>query len=112
MLPSTFTSASGFPINRKALHKTLADDTIPHDEHHTASLQMDGVDVEYGAATQEELAYFERYLDSLHTSMLNDTTITSIVQEEAGKYFTGDCTAESAAAAIQGRVSVYLAEQG
>ncbi|MBR3629522.1 MAG: hypothetical protein IKN55_03510, partial [Oscillospiraceae bacterium] len=103
--------ASGFPVNRKALEKALADDTIPHDEHHTASLQMDGVEVEYGEATQEELAFFKSYLDSLHTSILNDTTITVIVQEEAGKFFAGDCTAESAAAAIQGRVSLYLSEQ-
>ncbi|MCR4647210.1 MAG: hypothetical protein K5695_17685 [Oscillospiraceae bacterium] len=103
--------ASGFPINRKALKQMLADDTIPHDEHHRASRQMDGVEVEYGAATQEELAFFQNYLDSLHTSSLDDTKITAIVQEEAGKYFAGDCTAEDAAKAIQGRVSVYLAEQ-
>ena len=102
---------SGFPINRKALKQMLADDTIPHDEHHRASRQMDGVEVEYGAATQEELAFFQNYLDSLHTSSLDDTKITAIVQEEAGKYFAGDCTAEDAAKAIQGRVSVYLAEQ-
>ena len=101
-----------FPVNRKALEKMLCDDTLPHDEHHTASLQMDGVDVEYGAATQEELSYFRDYLDSLHTSLLDDTKITAIVQEEAGKYFAGDCTAEDAAKAVQGRVSLYLSEQG
>ena len=103
--------ASGFPINRKALEQMLADDTIPHDEHHRSSRQMDGVEVEYGAATQEELAFFQNYLDSLHTGIMTDTKITDIVNEEAGKYFAGDCTAEDAAKAIQGRVSVYLAEQ-
>lgn len=100
------------PINRKALQKTLADDTIPHDENHKSSLSMDDVPVEYGEATQEELMYFQKYLDSLNTSLLDDTKITAIVTEESGKYFSGDCSAESAAQTIQGRVEIYLSEQG
>lgn len=100
------------PVNRAALEHFLADATLPHDERHTTYLQMDGESVEYDEATQEELTFFQSYLDSLHTSTLDDTKIKSIVQEESGKYFAGDCTAESAAKAIQGRVSLYLSEQG
>lgn len=102
---------NGFPINRNALAKMLADDTIPHDESHRSTFSMDGVEVEYGAATQEELAFLQNWLGTLETGLLDDTSITAIVQEEAGKYFAGDCTAESAAKAIQGRVEIYLAEQ-
>lgn len=101
-----------FPVNRKALQKMLADDTIPHDEYHKSSLSMDDVPVEYGEATQEELTYFQKYLDSLNTSLLDDTKITAIVTEESGKYFSGDCSAERAAQAIQSRVEIYLSEQG
>ena len=99
------------PLNRKALEKTFADATIPHDEHHTAYFGMNGQNVEYDAATQEELQTVLAYLDTLHTGVLDDSKLTNIVREESGKYFSGDCTAEEAAKAIQGRAELYLAEQ-
>ena len=38
--------------------------------------------------------------------------ISDIIREEALRYFAGDITAEQAAAYVQNRVSIYLAEQG
>lgn len=40
-----------------------------------------------------------------------DEQITVIIEEEAAKYFKEKCTVEQAAAAIQSRVSLYIAEQ-
>ncbi|MCR4647213.1 MAG: extracellular solute-binding protein [Oscillospiraceae bacterium] len=61
--------------------------------------------------TQEERDGLEQYIRSCNTFMMVDTVVKNIAIEEAGKYFAGDCTAEDAAKAIQGRASVYLAEQ-
>ncbi len=72
---------------------------------------MNGQNVEYDAATHEELQNVLAYLDTLHTGVLDDSKLTNIVREESGKYFSGDCTAEEAAKAIQGRAELYLAEQ-
>jgi len=41
----------------------------------------------------------------------NNKTLSDIINEEAVVYFAGDTTAEKAAAKIQSRVSIYLAEQ-
>ena len=101
-----------FPINRAALEKSFADQITAYDEHHSANVTMNGVNVPVDAATKEESETLLRYLESLTNCPLDDSQITSIVSEEAGKYFAGDCTAESAAKAIQGRVSLYLSEQG
>ena len=101
-----------FPINRAALEKSFADQITAYDEHHSANVTMNGVNVPVDAATKEESETLIRYLESLTNCPLDDSQITSIVSEEAGKYFAGDCTAESAAKAIQGRVSLYLSEQG
>ena len=38
--------------------------------------------------------------------------LCKVLNEEAGRYFTGEITAEKAAEYIQNRVSIYLAEQG
>lgn len=40
-----------------------------------------------------------------------DRTLETILQEEAGMYFAGDCTVEQVAAIIQNRVSLYLSER-
>ena len=101
-----------FPINRAALEKSFADQITAYDEHHSANVTMNGENVPVDAATKEESETLIRYLESLTNCPLDDSQITSIVSEEAGKYFAGDCTAESAAKAIQGRVSLYLSEQG
>ena len=64
-----------------------------------------------GNMTVQEVDVLKDYLE--HVKMYQDTdpAVTRIILEEAGKYFAGDCSAESAAATIQSRVSLYLAEQ-
>ena len=61
--------------------------------------------------TQEERDDLERYIRGCTTYMMLDSTVKNIVLEEAGKYFSGDCTAEDAAKAIQSRAALYLSEQ-
>ncbi|MBR7038582.1 MAG: hypothetical protein IKI21_04980 [Oscillospiraceae bacterium] len=103
--------ASGFPVERAALAEMLAASTVPHGEHDRAAVTMDGVEIEYGAATQDELEALTAYLDRLHVCILRDPKLDAIVEEEAGKLFDGACTPEEAAAAIQVRAEIYLAEQ-
>ena len=40
-----------------------------------------------------------------------DEELLGIVNEEAGRFFAGDCTAEQCAAVIQDRVSIYINER-
>ena len=62
--------------------------------------------------TAEESADLLAYLGRIRNTTYYNETVQTIVQEEAEKYFAGDQSAESAAKAIQGRVSLYLSEQG
>ena len=61
--------------------------------------------------TQAERDALEQYIRGCTTYMMLDYRIDAIVVEEAGKYFSGDCTAEEAAKAIQSRAQLMLSEQ-
>lgn len=63
-----------------------------------------------GNMNEQELAVLEDYIDGIRMYEETDTVISNIIDEEAAKYFDGDTTAQAAADAIQGRVSLYLSE--
>lgn len=50
-------------------------------------------------------------IDSASLPARGNSTITSIVTEEAEAYFSGDRSVDEAAQLIQSRVSLYLSEQ-
>ena len=64
-----------------------------------------------GNMTVQEIDEFKDYLAHVTVYEETDPAVTSIILEEAGKYFAGDCTAEHAAGTIQSRVRLYLTEQ-
>ncbi|MBQ7821746.1 MAG: carbohydrate ABC transporter substrate-binding protein [Clostridia bacterium] len=50
------------------------------------------------------------FIRSADTLTRYDDEILSIVNEEAGRFFEGQCSADQAAEAVQGRVSIYVSE--
>ena len=64
-----------------------------------------------GNMTVQEVDVLMDYIEHVTMYQDIDPAVTRVILEEAGKLFAGDCTAESAAKAIQSRVSLYLAEQ-
>lgn len=68
----------------------------------------------FGEVTQISRADAEQFyalLDSITVLEGLDAPLSDILSEEANAYFSGGCTAEQAARAIQSRASVYLQEQ-
>lgn len=62
--------------------------------------------------TEEEAAALLALIESTDVLYQYDSTIASILWEEADYFYNGVRTAEEAAALIQSRVQTYLAEQG
>ena len=65
-----------------------------------------------GNLNEQEMPVLQDYIENVKMYEELDPNVTAIILEEAGKYFSMDCTAESAAKAIQTRVGLYLSEQG
>jgi hypothetical protein len=64
-----------------------------------------------GNLTVQEIDVLKDYLENVRTYQELDPAVTQIILEEAGKFFSGDCSSENAARAVQSRVTLYLAEQ-
>ena len=71
--------------------------------------EEDGMPVEQ--ATEETVRRVRQILDSLCSTNRYDAVLYDIIMEELAPFFAGDKTAAQAAASIQSRASVYLAEQ-
>lgn len=98
-----------FPVNRNAMQAAFAKDCEKKDELlHFYYIN----DEEFTAAdpTPEEAQRTMDYIGGITTAVFYNTFLVNIVQEEAGKYFAGDCTEQDAASAIQSRISLYLSE--
>ena len=106
----TINSSHDFPVNRAAAKNLLYAQTKKR-ENSTSSYYFDGDNIEIGTPTQEEAEELLDFIENINSAQLRDSHIVAIIQEEAGKYLAGDCTAESAADSIQQRVQIYLAEQ-
>lgn len=92
------TSLMSIPVRRESFENTLKAATIP--------------DYSGQSMSEAEISVFRDYVEGLHMYEDNDSFITSIITEEAEKYFAGDQTSQQAADNIQSRVSLYLSEQG
>ena len=77
----------------------------------TESTQRGNFNFEYHAATEEQVQQMLDLIDSASLPARGNSTITSIVTEEAEAYFAGDRSVDEAAQLIQSRVSLYLSEQ-
>ena len=54
---------------------------------------------------------FREQVDGCTAVLRQDRSIDRIVEDEAGRFFAGECSAEDCAARIQSRARLYLAEQ-
>lgn len=61
--------------------------------------------------TQEDMDKYLEFVENTSIIMDEDEIVIKILREEGERYFAGNCTAEQAVAAMQSRVSLYLAEQ-
>ncbi len=77
----------------------------------TEFTQRGNFNFEYHAATEEQVQQMLDLIDSASLPARGNSTITSIVTEEAEAYFAGDRSVDEAAQLIQSRVSLYLSEQ-
>lgn len=103
-------NGNDFPVRIDALTAALELAQQP-DESAIGITMPDGVFIAYTPATAEEADELLTYIRGITLNAEFDVTVKNIVSEEAGKYIAGDCSAEEAANVIQGRVSLYLAEQ-
>lgn len=105
-------ATAGFPVNLKALEKSFSyqrSEAVQEDAYYQMIRDVYGV--ELPPASDEETDMLLQYLKGITSCTFTDTFVSDIVMEEAERYFGGDCTAEAAANAIQGRVSNYLSER-
>lgn len=62
--------------------------------------------------TEEDIKACKELIESADIIVREDSSVLSIIEEEAAAYFAGDKTAEETAKIIQNRVQTYLSEQG
>lgn len=110
-MPDASGSMYGFPVRLDALEALMERDQMPREENHIHSMGNGYETIEIMSATAEEAETLTAYIKAITVSAYTDRTIWNIVSEEAGKYFSGDCTAEEAANIMQSRAALYLAEQ-
>lgn len=90
-------SSLGFPILRSSLEAQF-------------EKALESTDDQYCITVDEE-EYLLNLIESLEYARFRYEDIQTIIREESEAFFAGDATSEIAAARIQGRVSIYLAEK-
>lgn len=106
----------GFPIRKECLAaaaRKAMDGETQYDEdgnvidaHETYTVGDDEVVI--SKPTAEEIARYDKYMARITSIACNDASIHDIVEEEATKYFSGDCTSKEVACNINRRVTDYL----
>ncbi|MDE6657917.1 MAG: hypothetical protein K2J88_04975, partial [Oscillospiraceae bacterium] len=67
--------------------------------------------IELDMPTQADIDNIKNYIASVTETTYYNEQISTIIQEEAEKFFAGDQTAQTAVEMIQSRASLYLSEQ-
>lgn len=104
------------PSNLNSLHELIENSksTIMMEDaegNEVEFTQRGNFNFEYHAATEEQVEQILKLIDSASVPARSNSTITSIVTEEAEAYFEGDKSIDETVALIQSRVSLYLSEQ-
>ena len=100
----SLTGMGGFPVNTKAMEKWVQQEgsgSTYGDEKDTIRCNYPGVKVR--KRIYEELC-------TLSIPMANDTTLLTMMVDEAERYLRGDITAEQAATNTVGSINTYLSE--
>lgn len=97
---------SGLPTNRAALEARLASETGSKSVYYYPDYAWEA------DFTVEDASRILAACEAAVPAPESDSTLMMLlVNEEAGRFFAGDCTASDCAAVIQNRVSTYMSEQ-
>lgn len=80
-----------------------------------AEMLENGADDSFGRHVEFNKEDMDKMLELINTTTRVEgrhSQVMDIIEEEASKFFAGDCTAEECARLIQVRASLYVAEQG
>lgn len=100
----------GFPVNRAAFEK-IAEGMMEH-AGTSRVLGFSGIEKDVSYLTREEYDQLLRLIASLRRMDAPiDKSANTIIENEVEALFSGECTAEEAAKAIQGRMEILLAEK-
>ncbi len=118
----SYFDSTGFPINRSDFEKQAEIAMTPKYEERSGEKYetwkhtdiFDGIAevCTYYAVTQEEYDQIMALYNSVGSCNHWDERLTNIIQTAVGPYFAGDISAEEASRQLQGRVELYLGEQG
>lgn len=83
-----------------------------HEYENTYFIQGSDEEIKLPQLSQEERDEFEEYILSAKSkSTFYNANVYKMIDEEAEKYFNGECSAEDAANKMQNRISILLSEQ-
>ena len=128
MLSDTPSDIWSFPVNRSLFDKAaeiamtpeyetddqgnyILDENGEKIESSQGGMSMGGEVVEFYAVTQEQYDQLLALMDQATATTSYDLNITNIITEAVGAYFAGEKSAQDAAAEINNRVGLYVAEQ-
>lgn len=101
------------PVSRRIFEEWAVEETM-----RSYYIDENGEKVEYDLflesvvppLDQKQLEQLITYVESVTATPYEDSNVLSIIEEELGSYFSGQKTAEDAAAIIQSRVQMYVQE--
>jgi hypothetical protein len=96
----------GFPVNVNSLNKWMAEEG----QGTFGASTKDGIEIMGTWPTKEQREELLKIIQDLKTPIKIDQTIFKIIIDEAMPYFTGDISADQAAAAANTKINTYLAE--
>lgn len=103
----------GFPLRSFSLYTKLSSFLSSDDESAMIGIYTDSgpITIELTSLPEEAIEKLTKLIASTDAVSRTDYTLSDIVLEEAGSYFSGSKTAEAAAKVIQDRISTYISEQ-
>lgn len=107
-----------FPAKLDALNKKAEEDMKPqtYEDENGNLVEMDNIyylssgEINVGYPDQADIDKTMELINSITSFASYDEKLNSIVQEEAGAFFSGQKTAAQVADLIQNKVSIYIAE--
>ena len=109
----------GFPVSRTAFDKLVEEAKEPQsypDESGKmvpidTTIWRGGEEIKIPEMPQSFADEIKSYIEGITVTSYYDEKVYNIIEEECGKFFSGDQSAQQAASMIQSRASLYLSEQ-
>lgn len=98
------------PVNRNAMQAHF-DKEIAGTTGVEVYYSMNNEQMDFGLPTKQEAEELITAVEGIQICTFQNEKLSNIISEEAGMFFAGDTTAETAAKNIQSRIGLYLAEQ-